>query len=50
MKKISKEQISQILGVIYQTNITAQMFDAIRKLLEELPEAEIKNDKGGEQK
>lgn len=38
MKKITKEQIEAILATVYQTNIPAQAFDQIRKLLAELPE------------
>lgn len=38
MKKITKEQIEAILATIYQTNIPAQAFDQIRKLLVELPD------------
>jgi hypothetical protein len=40
MKKITKEQIEAILSAVYQTNISAQVFDQIRKLLLELPEVE----------
>lgn len=39
MKQISNEQINTILQTVYQTNISAQTFDALRKLLLELPEA-----------
>jgi len=43
MKQISKEQIEAILQVVYATNIPASQFDALRKLLTELPD--VKNDK-----
>jgi len=36
MKKITQQQIEALLQVIYQTNISAQNFDAIRKMLSEL--------------
>jgi hypothetical protein len=46
MKQIKIEQIEAILATVYQTNISAQTFDALRKLLSELPEViEPKNDK-----
>lgn len=38
MKTITIEQVNALLQVIYSTNITAQQFDAVRKLLTELPE------------
>jgi hypothetical protein len=40
MKKITKEQVDLILNVMYSTNIPAQSFDQIKKLLLELPEVE----------
>ena len=33
MKKISIKQIEVLLQVIYQTNISAQTFDGIKKML-----------------
>ena len=33
MKKISTKQIEVLLQVIYQTNISAQTFDGIKKML-----------------
>jgi transposase-like protein len=47
MKNITTQQIEAILATVYQTNISAQTFDALRKLLSELPDAptEEKNDK-----
>lgn len=38
MKQITQQQIEAILQVVYATNIPASQFDAIRKLLSELPE------------
>lgn len=40
MKIIKKEQIEAILQLVYTTNISASQFDALRKLLLELPDAE----------
>ncbi len=42
MKKITTQQIEGLLQVIYQTNISAQTFDAVKKLLVELPAVEVK--------
>jgi hypothetical protein len=39
-KKIKESQIEAILQTVYQTNIAAQTFDALKKLLLELPEIE----------
>lgn len=36
MKNISIEQINAILNTVYATNISAQAFDAIKKLFSEL--------------
>ena len=38
MKQITTQQIEAILQTVYQTNIPAAQFDALRKLLSELPE------------
>ena len=38
MKKITEEQIKVLLQTIYQTNITAQNFDAVQKFFKDLPE------------
>ena len=38
MKQITSEQINILLQTIYQTNISAQTFDQVKKLLSELPE------------
>ena len=38
MKQITTEQINAILQTIYSTNIPAQTFDALKKMLSELPE------------
>jgi hypothetical protein len=38
MKEISTQQIEALLQTIYSTNIPAQTFDAVRKMLMELPE------------
>lgn len=40
MKQIDQKQIEAILQVIYATNIPASQFDALRKLLSELPDVE----------
>jgi hypothetical protein len=37
MKSIKTNQIEAILQAIYQTNISAQNFDAIKKLFADLP-------------
>lgn len=42
MKKITIEQINTILATVYGTNIPAQTFDQLRKLLSELPDVEDK--------
>jgi transposase-like protein len=42
MKNITTEQINALLQAIYQTNISAQTFDQIKKLLSELPEVKEK--------
>lgn len=42
MKKITVRQIETILQTVYQTNIPVAQFDALRKLLSELPDAEVK--------
>jgi hypothetical protein len=39
-RKITDEQIQAILQTVYGTNISAQMFDAMKKLLLELPVVE----------
>jgi len=38
MKQITQEQIQIILQTIYQTNIPVATFDALKKMLLELPE------------
>lgn len=40
MKQISIEQINAVLNAIYQTNITAQNFDLVKKLFSELKDVE----------
>lgn len=40
MKKITQQQIEAILQVVYATNIPAQSFDSLKKLLLELPNVE----------
>ena len=46
MKKITIEQLNTVLQTIYSTNIPAQTFDALKKMLSELPDVtEEKNDK-----
>lgn len=42
MKQIDTRQIEAILQAVYQTNIPASQFDALRKLLSELPDGEEK--------
>lgn len=41
MKLITQEKINSLLQAIYQTNISAQVFDAIKKMLIELPEEKL---------
>ena len=38
MKLISQEQIQAILQTVYQTNISAKDFDAIKQFFAQLPE------------
>jgi hypothetical protein len=38
MKNITMQQIEALLQTIYQTNISAQTFDAVKKMLLSLPE------------
>ena len=45
MKQITIEQINAILQTVYSTNIPASQFDALRKLLLELPDTEDKKKK-----
>lgn len=45
MKNITDQQIESILQTVYQTNIPAQIFDALKKLLLELPAVEDKKTK-----
>lgn len=40
MYNITQQQIESLLQVIYSTNIPASQFDAVRKLLSELPKVE----------
>jgi hypothetical protein len=40
MKKIKIEEINALLQAIYQTNIPVAQFDAIKKMLSELPDVE----------
>ena len=42
MKQITTEQINAVLQVIYQTNISAQQFDAVKKMFADLPVLEDK--------
>jgi hypothetical protein len=44
-KQITQAQIEAILQVVYSTNIPASQFDALRKLLAELPEIKTENKK-----
>ena len=50
MKQISTEQINGLLQVIYQTNISAQNFDAVKKMLVELPAVKETKDENKETK
>ena len=43
MKKITEEQVKTIVDTLYQINAPVQIFEAIRKMLLDLPEC--KNDK-----
>ncbi len=45
MYQVTKEQIETVLHTVYQTNIPAQTFDALRKLLTELPEISTDKEK-----
>jgi hypothetical protein len=42
MKKISREQIDAIIAEFYKLNAPVQNFEALRKLLLELPDVEEK--------
>lgn len=44
MKKITVEQIQAVLQAIYQTNISAKDFDAMKKFFETLPDVETKDE------
>ena len=44
MKKITQEQIVAILQTVYQTNISASVFDALKKMFNELPVIEEKKE------
>jgi hypothetical protein len=37
MKTITPEQINAVLQTVYQTNISAAQFDALKKFFSELP-------------
>ena len=45
-KQITTEQVNVLLHTIYQTNISAQTLDAVKKMLLELPNVEIDFAKG----
>lgn len=47
-KIITKEQIEAVLQVVYNTNISAQQFDALKKLFIDLPD--VKEEKNEENK
>lgn len=40
-KIITPQQIEAVLGAIYQTNITAQTMDALKKFFIELPNEKV---------
>lgn len=42
MKIIKQEEINALLQTIYQTNISAQAFDAIKQLFDKLPNQDAK--------
>ena len=48
-KKITHEQIVKVLQIIYNTNIAAQTFDGLKKLLLELPVIEEEKKEAKEQ-
>ncbi len=50
MKTITTEQINTILQTVYQTNISAQTFDALKKLLAELPNTPVTEKKDDQKK
>lgn len=53
MKQITQDQINALLQRMYQTNMSAQIFDAVKKMLSELPEVksvEKVAEKNGEKK
>lgn len=45
MKTITTEQVEAVLQAVYQTNITAQAFDTLKKFLSELPDAKVEDKK-----
>lgn len=45
MKNITQEQINMVLNTVYQTNISAQAFDALKKFFIELPNEVEKTEK-----
>jgi hypothetical protein len=50
MKLISTQQLESLLQVIYQTNISAQTYDAIKKMFTELKDEENKEINTGDTK
>ena len=43
MKTITQTQIETIMKLVYQGNVPVQFYDAIDKILKELPNAEDKS-------
>lgn len=50
MKQITTEQLNAILQTVYTTNISAQTFDVLKKLLQELPDAPVTEEKHDKKK
>jgi len=44
MKQITIEQLNTLLQVLYSTNVPAAQFDAVKKMLLELKDIEVKEE------
>lgn len=45
MKKISQEQINQIVNVFFDLNASVKVYAAVKEMLEKLPSIEEKEEK-----
>ncbi len=44
MKQITKQEIEAVLNTVYQTNISAQQFDALKQFFAKLPDISPKKE------